>query len=186
MHDGRQRVRRLRGERRNIAFLVERYVARTVGVMIWGAIAYGSRSPLVFIQGSMTAVRYVEEVLEPVAIPCVQNVPGGIFQQDNARPHDTMTRARLHIPRVALRSLQEANVELLPWPLRSLDLSPIEHVWDAIGWRLTALEQTLGELKDEILAAWAAVPQKKIDNLIRSMPRRVTECIHERGGSTHY
>jgi hypothetical protein len=67
MHDGRQRVRRLRGERRNSAYSVERHVARTVGVMIWRAICYGSKSPLIFIQGSMNARRYVQEVLECIS-----------------------------------------------------------------------------------------------------------------------
>ncbi|CAH1380649.1 unnamed protein product, partial [Tenebrio molitor] len=43
MHDGRRRVRRLRGERRNFAFSIERPVARTVGVMVWGVICFGSR-----------------------------------------------------------------------------------------------------------------------------------------------
>jgi len=37
----------------------------TVGVMVWGAIAYGSRSPLIFIRGNMNAQRYIQEGLEP-------------------------------------------------------------------------------------------------------------------------
>lgn len=32
------------------------YVERTEGVMVWGAIAQASRSPLVFIQNNMTAL----------------------------------------------------------------------------------------------------------------------------------
>lgn len=47
-HDGRRRVRRRRGEGRDTEFTVERHVLRTVGVMVWGAVAYGSRSPLVY------------------------------------------------------------------------------------------------------------------------------------------
>jgi hypothetical protein len=40
----------------------------TVGIMVWGAICYSSRCPLIFIQGSMTAHRYIQEVLQPVTI----------------------------------------------------------------------------------------------------------------------
>jgi hypothetical protein len=86
MHDGRRRVRRLRGERRYFAFSVERPVARTVGVMVWGAIYFGSRSRLVFIQGNLTAIRYVQEVLRPVVVPYFRRVNNALFQQDNARP----------------------------------------------------------------------------------------------------
>ncbi|EEZ97640.1 hypothetical protein TcasGA2_TC016088 [Tribolium castaneum] len=140
-------VRRVRGERRNVAFSVERPVARTVGVMIWGAIAYGSRSPLVFIEGSMTAQRYVQEVLEPVAVPYVQTIENASFQQDNATPHSA---------RFTLRYLEEVQVQVLPWPPRSPDLSPIEHIRDSIGRRVTNLPQppqTLADLRREILTA---------------------------------
>lgn len=69
MHDGRARVRRRRGERRDPQFFGERHVHHTVGIMVWGAITYGSRSPLVFIRGNMTAVRYIQEVVEPHVLP---------------------------------------------------------------------------------------------------------------------
>ncbi|CAH2017414.1 unnamed protein product [Acanthoscelides obtectus] len=69
MYDGRVRVRRRRGERRNPQFFVERHVHHTVGVMVWGAKAYGSRSPLIFIRGNMNAQRYIHEVLEPHLLP---------------------------------------------------------------------------------------------------------------------
>ncbi|RZC43017.1 HTH 29 domain containing protein, partial [Asbolus verrucosus] len=42
-------VRSRRGERRDPQFSVARHVHRTVGVKVWEAIAYGSRSPLIFI-----------------------------------------------------------------------------------------------------------------------------------------
>jgi hypothetical protein len=69
MHDGRRRVRRRRGERPDTEFAVERPIHRTVGAMVWGAIGYGSRSPSIFIRGSMTSVRYINEVLQPFLLP---------------------------------------------------------------------------------------------------------------------
>ncbi|CAH1978256.1 unnamed protein product [Acanthoscelides obtectus] len=149
MHDGRARVRRRRGERRNPQFFVERHVHHTVGVMVWGAIAYGFRSPLIFIRGNMNAQRYIHE--------------SDFFQQN--------------------------DVTLLPWPPRSPDLSPIEHVWDMMGRRLLNLQrppQTLEALREELVVAWNELPQEDIDHLIRSMPRRVGECVAHQGASTHY
>ncbi|UYV81250.1 hypothetical protein LAZ67_20000473 [Cordylochernes scorpioides] len=62
----RVRVWRRRGERSNPAAIVERPTVRKRGIMVWGAIAYDSRSPLLRIQGTMTAQRYVDDVLRPV------------------------------------------------------------------------------------------------------------------------
>ncbi|KFM68419.1 Transposable element Tc1 transposase, partial [Stegodyphus mimosarum] len=64
----RIRVSRRRGDRYNLAVTVERPTARQRGIMVWGAIAYDSRSPLVPIQSTMTAQRYLDNVLRPVAI----------------------------------------------------------------------------------------------------------------------
>ncbi|GFU32923.1 transposable element Tcb2 transposase [Trichonephila clavipes] len=55
--------------------------------MVWGAIAYNTRSPLIFIRDTMTAQRYVHDILQPHVLPLMQRLPGAIFQQDNARPH---------------------------------------------------------------------------------------------------
>ncbi|UYV60657.1 hypothetical protein LAZ67_1001770 [Cordylochernes scorpioides] len=51
----RVRVWRRRGERSNPAAIVEHPTVRQRGIMVWGAIAYDSRSPLLRIQGTMTA-----------------------------------------------------------------------------------------------------------------------------------
>ncbi|GFY09572.1 transposable element Tcb2 transposase [Trichonephila clavipes] len=49
--------------------------------------------------------------------PFLNGLPGAIFQQYNARPHTA---------RVALDFLR--HFQTLPWPARSPDLSPVEHV----------------------------------------------------------
>ncbi|UYV70297.1 hypothetical protein LAZ67_7002451 [Cordylochernes scorpioides] len=130
----RVRVWRRRGERSNPAAIVERPTVRQRGIMVWGAIAYDSRSPLLRIQGTMTAQRYVDDVLRPVTLPYLQGVPNAPYQQDNARPHTA---------RISQQALQD--VQMLPWPPYSPDLSPIEHVWDIIGRRLHALPHPRSE-----------------------------------------
>ncbi|UYV69938.1 EVI5L [Cordylochernes scorpioides] len=130
----RVRVWRRRGERSNPAAIVERPTVRQRGIMVWGAIAYDSRSPLLRIQGTMTAQRYVDDVLRPVTLPYLQGVPNALYQQDNARPHTA---------RISQQALKD--VQMLPWPPYSPDLSPIEHVWDIIGRRLHALPQPRSE-----------------------------------------
>ncbi|GFX37165.1 transposable element Tcb1 transposase [Trichonephila clavipes] len=85
--------------------------------MIWGAIAYNTRTLLVSIHGTMTAQRYIYDILQPHVLPLMQRLSGAIFQQDNARPHTT---------RVSKDSFR--TVTILPWSARSSDLAPIEHI----------------------------------------------------------
>ncbi|UYV62958.1 hypothetical protein LAZ67_2002617 [Cordylochernes scorpioides] len=171
----RVRVWRRRGERSNPAAIVERPTVRQRGIMVWGAIAYDSRSPLLRIQGTMTAQRYVDDVLRPVTLPYLQGVPNALYQQDNARPHTA---------RISQNALQD--VQMLPWPPYSPDLSPIEHVWDIIGGRLHALPQPRSEdeLWQMVEREWRAIPQDAIRTLIDSLPRRVAACIAVRATET--
>ncbi|UYV68873.1 hypothetical protein LAZ67_6001392 [Cordylochernes scorpioides] len=173
----RVRMWRRRGERSNPAAIVERPTVRQRGIMVWGAIAYDSRSPLLRIQGTMTAQRYVDDVLRPVTLPYLQEVPNALYQQDNARPHTAC---------ISQQALQD--VQMLPWPPYSPDLSPIEHVWDIIGRRLHALPQPRSEdeLWQMVKREWRAIPQEAIRTLNDSLPRRVAACIAVRGGPTCY
>ncbi|GFV80683.1 transposable element Tcb2 transposase [Trichonephila clavipes] len=117
--DNRVRVWKSRGERLNPAFALQRHTTPTAGVMVWGVIAYNTRSPLVLIGGTMTVQRYVHDILQPHVLPLMQRLPGAIFQQDNARPHTArVSQGCLH------------TVTTLHWPARSPDLSPIKHTWD--------------------------------------------------------
>ncbi|GFW67513.1 transposable element Tc1 transposase [Trichonephila clavipes] len=63
----------------------------------------------------------------PQAIPFLQELPGAVFQQDNTRPH---------VAKTVKSYLDSQQVQLLPWPAYSPDMSTIEHVWDIIGRRL--------------------------------------------------
>ncbi|GFW63000.1 transposable element Tcb2 transposase [Trichonephila clavipes] len=53
--DSRFRVWRPRGERLNSAFVLHRHTPLTASVMVWNAIDYNTRSPLILIRGTMTA-----------------------------------------------------------------------------------------------------------------------------------
>ncbi|GFW54048.1 transposable element Tcb1 transposase [Trichonephila clavipes] len=87
-------------------------------VRVWRCPAYDSRSTLIVKRGTLTGQRYVDDILRPHVGPFLNGLPGAIFQQDNARPHTG---------RVAQGFLRP--FQTLPWPARSPDLSPVEHVW---------------------------------------------------------
>ncbi|GFY14270.1 transposable element Tc3 transposase [Trichonephila clavipes] len=119
-HDGRIRVWRYRGERMLNSCVMHRHTGPAPGIMVWGGIGYHSRTPLVRIAGTLNCQRYISEVLELVVLPYFQGLATAIFQQDNARPH---------VARIVQRFFINHQIELLPWPARSPDLSPIENMW---------------------------------------------------------
>ncbi|GFY36292.1 transposable element Tcb1 transposase [Trichonephila clavipes] len=84
-----------------------------------GGIGYHSRTPLVRIAGTLNSQRYISELLEPVVLPYLQGLATAIFQQDNVRPH---------VARIVQKFFINDQIELLSWPARSPDLSPIENM----------------------------------------------------------
>ncbi|GFT42452.1 transposable element Tcb1 transposase [Trichonephila clavipes] len=103
-----------------------------------------------------------------------------IFQQDNAQPH---------VARIVQRFLVNHQIELLPWPARTPDLSPIENMWSMVAQRLTKitpLAATTDLLWQRVEATWSSVPQEHIQSLFESMSRRVAAVISNNGGYSGY
>lgn len=180
-NDGRERVWRRQGERHAECCVREHDRWGGPSVMVWAGISGNSRTPLVIINGNLTAARYVNQVLESTYLPFRNDHPEvHILQQDNARPHTA---------RVTMDYLQQHNVEVLPWPAYSPDLSPIEHLWDQLGRRLSRRtpapanrQQLITALQEE----WESIPQDNIRRLVRSMRRRCQACVQANGGHTRY
>ncbi|GFV28793.1 transposable element Tcb1 transposase [Trichonephila clavipes] len=114
--------------------------------------------------------RYISEVLEPVVLPYLQGLATAIFQQDYARPH---------VARILKRFFVNHEIELLPWPARSPDLSPIENMWSLVAQRLTQITPPAAspdQLWQRVEAVWSAVPQEHIQSFFESIPRLVAEA----------
>ncbi|GFX77214.1 transposable element Tcb1 transposase [Trichonephila clavipes] len=142
--------------------------------MVWGAIANDSQSTLIVMCGTLTGQRYVDDILRPHVGPLLHGLPRAIFQQDNARPHTA---------RVALDFLR--HFQTLPWPARSPNLSPVEHVWDHLKRKMPSC-YSVHDLELAFQDLWAHLPQDNIRCLINSMPDRVVACIAAGGGPTRY
>ncbi|GFV23656.1 transposable element Tcb1 transposase [Trichonephila clavipes] len=102
------------------------------------------------------------------------------FQQDNAQPHVT---------RIVQRFFVNHQIELLPWSALFPDLSLIESMWPMVAQQLTQITfpvATPDQLWQRGDAACSAVPQKLIQSLFESMPRRVVVVISNNGGYSGY
>lgn len=180
--DGRQRVYRRPGERFAQCTVVETVGYQGGSVMVWGGISYEARTELVvFDRGSVNAQRYVEEILEPHVIPFAP------FIGDDFRlMHDN---ARAHVAGLVTEYLDAVGIARLPWPARSPDLNPIEHVWDNLKRRIRSREPaptSINELKIAVVEEWENIPQEDIQDIMDGLPNRLEEVIRARGGNTHY
>ncbi|GBM37074.1 hypothetical protein AVEN_138127-1 [Araneus ventricosus] len=109
--------------------IVERDHYRGGGLLVWTGIATNGRTDLyVFTGGSITAVRYRDEILHCLVRPFIDAMGiDAIFMGDNSRPQ----RAR------SVRNyLESETIPQMAGPARSLDLNPTEHVWDMLGRRI--------------------------------------------------
>lgn len=85
--------------------------------MVWGGISLTGRTELVIVNGTLTAERYILEVLDQHVVSYAPYIGRGfLLMQDNARPH---------IARVVRNYLEEVEIDTMAWPARSLDLNPI-------------------------------------------------------------
>ncbi|GFT64424.1 transposable element Tcb1 transposase [Trichonephila clavipes] len=92
------------------------------------------------------------------------------------------------LERVVLPYLQ-GLIELLPWPARSPDLSPVENMGSMVAQRLTQITHpaaTPDQLSQRVEAAWSAAKQEHIQSLFQSMPRHVAAGISNNGGYCGY
>ncbi|GBM55183.1 Transposable element Tc1 transposase [Araneus ventricosus] len=150
------------------------------GLMIWAGIMLDGRTALhVFERGTVTGVRYRDEILEPYVRLFRGAVgPGFILMDDNARPHRAL---------LVDEFLESEDIRRMNWPARYPDLNPIEHVWDALERAIAThnpLPRTIQEMKTALLNEWDQLPQEMINCLISSMKLRCKACISARGDHT--
>uniref|UniRef100_A0A8C1QEB9 Tc1-like transposase DDE domain-containing protein n=1 Tax=Cyprinus carpio TaxID=7962 RepID=A0A8C1QEB9_CYPCA len=108
--DGRQCVWSRVGEWFADVIGVDRVAHGGSGVMVWAGVCYGQR----------TQVR--DEILRPIVVKFIHD-HHLMLQHDNAWPH---------VARICTQFLEAENIPVLACPTYSPDMSPIEHVWDAL------------------------------------------------------
>lgn len=154
-------------------------------IMTWGCISWNGFHDLVLLEDRVNAQDYIEVLdgyLLPIRNEYFQNQPF-IFQQDGAS---------IHTAGVVNQFFGDENIDVLEWPPHSPDLNIIEHMWRYLKVELHKQEpaRNKDELWNKVLAImptfWSPDMTEKIQNLFKSMPRRIEAVISVRGGNTKY
>jgi hypothetical protein len=90
-----------------------------------------------------------------------------LFQQDDARPHTA---------HVTMEYLDQNNINELPWPSKSPDFNPIEHLDKRVRQRQPP-PQALDQLCQMLQQEWRTIPRNNVRNLIESMPRKCRSVL---------
>ena len=156
--------------------------------MVWGAIGWGQKSKLVFLErpekGGICSRHYRDQVLIPVVNEFMQDAPDGtIYMEDGAKIHlgDAKKWKAMHF---------NYPTFYLEWPPNSPDLNLIEKVWRWIKQELTKLEPyplAIEDLKEAVQTLWDQLdPTTWMIKEIEAMPERLKAVIANRGLATKY
>lgn len=122
-------------------------------VMVWGAVGLQGQHRFYIVpsgaDGTVDASVYLNVILRGV-LPLLDENPGTMFQQDNARSH---------IAAGPIRILRATGSLLEPWPANSPDMSPVEFVWARMLGILNLVNNwdTRGNLEDVLYAVFVHV-----------------------------
>ncbi|CAK9833200.1 Transposable element Tc3 transposase [Anthophora retusa] len=151
------------------------------GVMVWAGVGYKGKTEIMFVQGTMNSVRYLQIIRNQIYTYAERiAVTPYIFQQDNAA---------VHTAKIVKEYFLKENISILQWPACSPDLNIIENCWAMLSQAVYAEGRqfsNLNELKTCIMIEWENLDQTKIKTLYDSLPKRMVEVIENKGGCTHY
>ena len=97
-----------------------------VGVLWYGMTLWAGGKQISLL---CNAQGYINQNLQPEAVPFLQRHGPAILMHDNAWPH---------VARICRQFLNRNNVNVLPWPAVSPDMNPVEQIWDYLGRKVRA------------------------------------------------
>ena len=102
-----------------------------------------------------------------------------IFMQDGAPCHRS---------KIVSEFLKEKKIKVLDWPNNSLDLNPIENLWEVLKNKVADKQPSSAkDLEDAIKEVWICeLSPAYCRTLVESMPRRLEMVIKNNGGHTKY
>lgn len=169
-------------------------------LMVWGAVAYSQKWPLLHakqrhimtpegaevIEGKgMNGRRYTQwvlrERLEPYVVKMREDIGGEIFVvEDNAPSHRS---------NIAKAARLELNIERIIHPPYSPDINPTENLWSSlkrIVSHYTPQAKDLNELWEQIRRAWEEIRIEEVNKTVLSIEGRRLEVEEHNGRITRH
>ena len=141
--------------------------------MVWGAIGHNYKSPLVIIDGGVTAAVYQRDMLPHIDKALRRRKAARRFMHDGAKPHSARTTTRW---------LEGKGIRTLAWPAHSPHLNPIEKFWNTLHQKVAKLEpQSTEDLKEKVLAVWDAITFKEINSYLPIFDKGIPRTIALKG-----
>jgi hypothetical protein len=194
----KEKVTRKRGERTHPTCIQHQlHRGGTIPVNAWGAIGYGYKSPLLFIEGTgksgaFKQVDYLAQILKPhiqgileaFAAVTHQLSPSAepLFMEDGNSAHGHKSTKNC-----CSKWRTAHGIILMPHPSTSPDMNPIEKCW---RWVKQALHRrkhqptTEAEMRAAVTEEWEAIPQEWINKLILKQEHWVHVLLERNGWST--
>jgi transposase len=151
--------------------------------MIWGAIGWNWKSPLVILEKlsgrrGICSKAYLQQVLQPVVFPLFDYLsPQYIFMEDGAKVH----KGHARLPRL------EHNVRGFEWPPSSPDLNVIEKVWRWMKEELNKMPykpRTKEHLIEVLQELWKKVNPRDYRVYTERLTCKLEDIIKVRGLAT--
>ena len=194
----KERVTRKRGEKTCPTCIQHQfYRGHIIPVNAWGAIGYGYKSPLLFIQGSgksgaFKQTDYLAQILEPHLEGFIDDfatityslspVAEPLFMEDGNSAHGHKTTRNC-----CAKWRTAHGIVLMPHPSTSPDINPIKKCWRWIKQRLHRRQHqptNEEEMQAAVTEEWDAIPQEWINSLIDKQEHWVHVLMERFGWAT--
>jgi transposase len=156
-------------------------------VMIWGALGWDWKSPLVFLEKrpdrkGVCSKAYLEQCLEAVIFPWYDSLNDtqkeeAIFMEDGSKVH----KGHARLPRL------NKGIRGFNWPPSSPDLNPIEKVWRWMKEEITKmidLPTTIEHLKRVLQELWDRVRPEDYQCYTERLTCKIEDVIKVKGMAT--
>jgi transposase len=163
------------------------YRSGRTSVMVWGAIGWDWKSPLIFMEKKpgrkgICSQAYLEQCLETVIFPWYDALDENqkaevIFIEDRAKVH----KGKARLPRL------NKGIRGFNWPPSSPDLNPIEKVWRWMKEEITKMiniPTTLEDLKKVLQELWDRVEPEDYRHYTAQLTCKIEDVIKVKGMAT--
>jgi len=152
-------------------------------VTVWGMITAHGVGRIIRIEGNLNKELYCD-ILQDDVLGTFRDLHldyhDYYFQQDNDPKH---------MAKVIQAWFHENNINLLPWPPNSPNISIIENLWDHLDcwiWARNPLPHSEEDLWIALQEEWYKIDVSFIEKLYASLPWRISAVYLANGGNTRY